>query len=227
MRIKTYKIIVALLALVLAAIMIFSLIILYKHDIKSQDEKYQLVVENERLRSFNVRRERRLKWMNEPKSINLNHVSQAFHILGTKPSVVAALLYSENGPEYFESGSLDRTSYFAQNFPIEQWSSLEGSRTLNRMAWNWILEDSKRSHAFFLYASKPYTALSVAEQKSWANNMVAAEKRFRTEIADFKGNTVGNMVENTLVMAIRTPTFTVSGTIVESKKKKKRTIFVK
>lgn len=220
MRIKTYKLIVEVLSVLLAGTMIFSLVILYKHDIKSQEEKFQLVVENERLRSFNVRRERRLKWMQQPKAIKLEDIALSFNILGTTPSVTAALLYCENGPEFITTGALDKSLYFAQNFPIDKWSTLEGSRTLNRMAWSWILDDPKRSNAFFLYAAKPYTGLSTNEQKTWANNMYLAERRFRTEIVDAGGDT-----ESPLVMTIRTPVPT-SSTSTSTKSKKKRNLFV-
>ena len=49
------------------------------------DENKRLIVENEKLRSFNVRRERRLKWMMKPKNIDADSVSQASHILGPPP----------------------------------------------------------------------------------------------------------------------------------------------
>lgn len=222
LKIRTYKAIVGALALVLAGTLVFSVKTIYEHDMKSKDEKTQLVIENERLRSFNVRRERRLKWMSEPKAINLTNVALAFNVLGTKPSVVAALLYTENAPEFVESGSLDKSDYFARNFPIEQWSVLEGSRTLNRMAWNWILDDPKRAHAFFLYASKPYTGLSVSEQKQWANNMLVSEKRFRDDIVDAGGV----FVENPVQMKVRTPSATPTVSQNTKKQPRKRNIFV-
>jgi hypothetical protein len=165
----------------------------------AMDENKRLLVENEKLRSFNVRRERRLKWMMKPKSIDADSVSQATHILGTPPSIIAALLYCENGPENLETGSIDKTDYFALNFPIARWSTLDGTRTLNRMLWEWFLaQDEPTQKSFYMSAAKPYTALSKAEQKSWAANMRAAELRFRKQITQ--------EVDKPLVSKLRTPT---------------------
>jgi len=179
----------------------------------------ELTIENERLRSFNVRRERRLKWMTEPKAINLESVSLGYHLLGIKPEVLASLLYCENGPEFVETGSIDKTDYFAQHFPLDKWSALDGSRTLNRYLWDWLLEDKKRAKDFFIYAAKPYTNLSEKEQKSWANNMIAAEERFRKDIR-FSGKS-----DKSIVMAMRTPTAVIPG---KSKiHNKSKTVFTK
>lgn len=85
------------------------------------------------------------------------------------------------------------------HFPVSSWSSLDGSRTLNRMLWDWLLkapEDVQRS--FFMSAAKPYTALSKREQKQWADNIRIAEKRFRTEITI--------EAEKPLISKLRTPT---------------------
>jgi hypothetical protein len=172
-----------------------------------------LVVENERIRSFNVRRERRLKWMQAPQKIDIKNISLPYHVLGIKPSVIAALLKCENGPEYLESGSIDKSDFFALYFPLERWSALEGSRTLNRMLWEWVTLDKNREHAFYLYAAKPYTALSVAEQNSWANNMLKAEQDFRKQIV------MDTSKEEPIVVAMRTITPTPS--ISKTKKRKK------
>lgn len=206
------KIILILISIIIP---LWSLLI-YNYSFNNKQVE-KLIIENERLRSFNVRRERRLKWMTEPKEINLENVALAFNILGTKPSVTAALLYCENGPEWVETGSVDKSLYFAKNFPINQWSALEGSRTLNRMLWEWLLQDEKRSKSFFSYAAKPYTSLSLDEQKSWANNMIVAEKRFRNEIKDI------NKSEESLIISMRTPTPVVPGI----HKKKNKTILLK
>ena len=113
-------------------------------------------------------------------------VATASHIEGLPPSLVAALLYTENGPEDLETGSIDKTDYFAKDFPIEKWSALDGARTLNRMAWEWFFttddgRDAARS--FFLYAAKPYTNLSLPEQRDWAYRIQRSEKKFRKDIA--------------------------------------------
>lgn len=162
------------------------------------EENKRLIAENERLRSFNTRRSRRLKWMLKPEKINLEAVTVSNHLLGIPPSVIGALIYCENGPQDLETGSIDKTDYFAMHFPIQQWSVLDGSRTLNRMLWEWLLaQDKETQNRFWRSASKPYTALSVKEQKTWANNMEVAEKRFRAEISA--------EIEKPLVSKLRTP----------------------
>jgi hypothetical protein len=162
------------------------------------EENKRLITENERLRSFNARRTRRFKWMLKPEKINAESVTISHHLLGIPPSVIAALLYCENGPQDIESGSIDKTDYFAMHFPISQWSALDGSRTLNRMLWEWVLaQDKETQDRFWRYASKPYTALSKPEQKHWADNMRVAEKRFRAEISA--------EIEKPVVSKLRTP----------------------
>jgi hypothetical protein len=166
----------------------------------------QEIQENERLRMFNVRRERRLHWMKEPEKINTEAVEVASHVEGTPPSLVAALLYTENGPPDLETGSIDKTDYFAKEFPLSQWSALDGARTLNRMAWEYLLQDPKGRQALkglLAYAAKPYTNLSPAEQKDWARNMQVAETRFRKMISEGKP-----YVPEAVLM--RTPTPTIS-----------------
>ena len=145
------------------------------------------IQENERLRMFNVRRERRLHWMTQPQSINLESVETASHVEGTPPSLVAALLYTENGPPDLETGSIDKTDYFAKDFPLTQWSALDGARTLNRMAWEYLLttpDGQKALKGLLSYAAKPYTNLSEPEQKDWAARMKIAEKKFREDIKE-------------------------------------------
>lgn len=166
----------------------------------------QEIQENERLRMFNVRRERRLHWMKEPEKINTEAVEVASHVEGTPPSLVAALLYTENGPPDLETGSIDKTDYFAKEFPLSQLSALDGARTLNRMAWEYLLQDPKGRQALkglLAYAAKPYTNLSPAEQKDWARNMQVAETRFRKMISEGKP-----YVPEAVLM--RTPTPTIS-----------------
>jgi hypothetical protein len=124
--------------------------------------------------------------MKEPERIDMDAVATASHVEGTPPSLVAALIYTENGPQDLETGSIDKTDWFAKDFPIEKWSALDGARTLNRMAWEYLLEttDGQRAlHGLLLYAAKPYTNLSDQEQKDWAMRMRVAEKRFRKNIA--------------------------------------------
>lgn len=165
------------------------------------EEIQRLSAENERLRAFNARRERRLKWMREPEKINLQAVQTASHVLGTPPSVVAALLYSENGPQDLETGSIDKTDIFAKVFPIQYWSTLDGVRTLNRLAWTWFLETESGREALprmLKYAAKPYTALSDAEQRVWMKNMVENEKRMKEKLETEK--------DKPTVYAMRTPT---------------------
>lgn len=162
-------------------------------------ENKRLLAENERLRSFNARRTRRLKFMHKPERIDIEAVTVCSHVLGIPPSVISALIYNENGPQDLETGSIDKTDFFALHFPIQQWSALDGSRTLNRMLWEWVLSRDKTvQDSFWRYASKPYTALSIPEQKRWADNMRVAEARFRNEIKIEK--------EKPVLSKLRTPT---------------------
>lgn len=132
----------------------------------------QLVYEQE----FNARRERRLRLEKDevgPK-INLDAVALAFHLEGTSPDVIAALLHCEDGPMNVESGSIDKTDVFAKDIQIDRRSAVEGARTLNRMAWDWLTktpEGQKVLPSLLTYCSTPYTSLGSLEQRDWARNM--------------------------------------------------------
>jgi hypothetical protein len=129
----------------------------------------KLSAENERLRIFNARRQRRL--VKPPATPRLESIEKASHILGTPPQVIEAVWMQENGPPDIETGSIGKTDYFAENFPMADWAALEAARTMNRMAFEWFLKtpEGKRAYPKFLtYASAPYTALGPQEQKNWA-----------------------------------------------------------
>ncbi len=148
-----------------------------------REEIKRLTEENVNWRMWNTRRVRRQKWMQKPESIDMEAVSLANHILGVPPSLIAALIYTENGPKFLETGSIDKTDWFAKSFALKDLSTLDGTRTLNRLVWDWLLNappDVQQS--FFMSAAKPYTALSLKEQQTWARNMRITEKRFRAEI---------------------------------------------
>lgn len=170
----------------------------------ARDQLVQLSAENERLRLFNTRRERRLKWMAKPKGLNTEAVAKAWHILGIPPSAVAALIYTENGPQDLETGSIDKTDFFAANLPIECWSTLDGSRTLNRMLWEWMLESQEGRKAlphFLVSAAGPYTAgRSDHEKRLWANHWLQWERIFKAKLLQ------GPQKGESLVVAIKTPT---------------------
>ncbi len=139
--------------------------------------------------------------MKEPKEINVKAVQDAHEILGIRPSLIAALVYCENGPENLETGSIDKTEYYATHFPIEEWSYLDGSRTLSRMAWEWFFttkEGQKACKQFLTFAATPYTHTSPEDQAWWVKNMIVAEKRFTTEI--------GVELYKPIVQMMRTPT---------------------
>lgn len=158
--------------------------ILYR-EARHEDQVQTLSIALERERSFNVRRERRLRWMQNPQKINLEAVAMATHILGIRPSVTAALLFCENGPEHMESGAIDKTDFFALHVPIEKRSAVEGSRTLNRMAWEWFITtpDGQRAlDRMLIFAGSPYTHLGLPEQRAWAVNMAVAIERFEQDI---------------------------------------------
>jgi len=169
----------------------------------SYEEIKRLVAENERLRSFNARRQRRLKWMNQPESIDLESVSLAYHVTGVKPSWIAALLYCENGPEDLKTGSIDKTDVFAKYFKVKDWSALDGTRTLTRSAFEWFSsteEGREAAKQFLLYAAAPYTNLSAKEQQAWMRNMVKAERKFKSQI------TISGKEEKSVSYVMKTPT---------------------
>lgn len=158
--------------------------VLYR-EATHEDQTQALTTALERERSFNVRRERRLKWMQAPKKVNLEAVATATHLLGIRPSVAAALLYCENGPEFLESGAIDKTDFFALHVPIEKRSAVEGARTLSRMAWEWFIttpEGRRALDKMLIFAGTPYTHLGRPEQMAWAVNMSVAIERFESEI---------------------------------------------
>lgn len=163
----------------------------------------QTTAECEKERAFNVRRDRRLNYIQVPKQINMEAVSLAIEILGTRPSVTAALLYCENGPEFLESGSIDKTPFFSKYVPIKNRSALEGARCLNRMAWEWFVTTPEGKRAFddfLFYAAKPYTHLGGPEQNAWAINMATAIERFEGEIK------VSGESAHPVAVIMRTPT---------------------
>ena len=139
----------------------------------------------ERERAFNVRRARRLHYMAEPRTINIDGVANAYHLMGIAPSAISALLIIENGPMDNETGSIDKTDFFVNNFPMEQRSALEGGRTLTRQLWTWITRTPTGRRAFreFLRsAAGPYTAMGSEQQEQWVNNMLTTELKYQKEI---------------------------------------------
>ncbi len=150
-------------------------------------------------KNLNVRRARRLWYMEKPKAINIEAVAAAFHVIGIAPSAAAALLKTENGPQHIESGSLDKTDFFVNNFPIEQRSALEGSRTLTRQLWTWITttDQGRRAlHAFLMAAAHDYTAMGPGQQGEWTRNMETNELRYQSLIK-FEAEGVVSLIQPT------------------------------
>lgn len=177
--------------------------VLYR-EAMHEEKTTQLATALERERSFNVRRARRLKWMQAPEKINLAAVAEAAHLTGIRPSAAAALLFCENGPEFLESGAIDKTDFFALHVPIEKRSAVEGARTLNRMAWEWFAKTPEGKRALLkmlTFAGKPYTHLGLPEQRAWAMNMAIGIDRFEDEIKD-----AGPAEREPLQAAMKTPT---------------------
>ncbi len=136
------------------------------------DKTEQLSAENERLRLFDARRQRRL--VKPPATPRDLSIAKAEHIFGTPYAVIRAVWRQENGPPDIETGSIGKTDYIAQTFPIQEWAAMECSRTLNRMAWEWFLNTPEGREALgrMLFKSAgPYTALSLQAQKDWAHNV--------------------------------------------------------
>ncbi len=168
----------------LMAFSIFGLVLYISlQHFKTVDRDIKFATENERLRSFNTRMMRRLKWINMPEKIDPEAVALAEHIEGTPASMVAALIFCENGPEDIETGSIDKTDYWAKNLPIKYWSKLDGARTLNRMLWNWIQAHPDQFKLFLFDAARPYTNMSKPLQMTWASNMFASNERFKKDIS--------------------------------------------
>lgn len=138
--------------------------------------------ENERLRLFNARRERRL---HKPMAIpRWDSINKASHVLGTDPFIIASVWRQENGPPDIETGSIGKTDFFAQNLPMYDWPAFEAGRTLNRLAWEWLTQTPEGRAALkpmLVYASKPYTALGVGSQKTWAKNVLSFQAKYRKE----------------------------------------------
>lgn len=153
------------------------------HENKSPSETIaELSTKLERERSFNARRARRLHYTMRPESINLESVALANHLTGIKPSAAASILYTENGPEFIESGSLDKTDFFTQ-FPIERRSAVEGSKTLNRMAWNYLTNHPAQLRAMLKESAYRYTNMGPNQQAAWVENFLVAESKFSVNIS--------------------------------------------
>ncbi len=136
-------------------------------------------LEHERI--FNARRLRRLTSSERPSSVDLDAVALCFHILGTPNSISASILFIENGPIDTESGSLDKTDFFTQ-FEGVQRSALEGSRTINRMAWNWLIQNPKEMRKMLTEHSYSYTYMNPAQQRQWVENFMVANDKFSKDI---------------------------------------------
>lgn len=133
-----------------------------------------LSAENQNLRLFNARRQRRL--IKPPATPRDQSISKMEHIFGTPAPVVRGVWRQENGPPDIETGSIGKTDFIAVSFPVQDWAAAECARTLNRMAWEWFLTTPEGKEALghmLLKASAPYTALGAKEQKDWARNVKA------------------------------------------------------
>lgn len=131
-----------------------------------------LAAENQNLRLFNARRQRRL--VKPPATPRDLSIAKMEHIFGTPYPVIRAVWRQENGPPDIETGSIGKTDYVALNFPVQDWAAAEAARTLNRMAWEWFLTTPEGKEALghmLLKTAGPYTALGKQEQKDWAKNV--------------------------------------------------------
>lgn len=131
-----------------------------------------LAAENENLRMFNSRRQRRL--IKPPATPRDQSIAKAEHIFGTPYPVIKAVWRQENGPPDIETGSIGKTDYIAMTFPVSDWAAAECARTLNRMAWEWFLTTPEGRDALghmLLKSAGPYTAMDKERQKDWARNV--------------------------------------------------------
>jgi hypothetical protein len=138
--------------------------------------------ENERLRLFNARRERRIH--KPPPVINWESCTKAGFTLGADPYVIAAIWRQENGPPDIETGSLGKTDFFAKNLPVKDWPAFEAGRTINRMAWEWFAKTPEGKEALkrmLKYSGEEYAALVVARGKVWGKNVYTYQEKFRKE----------------------------------------------
>lgn len=136
------------------------------------DEVSKLSAENERLRLFNARRERRL--IKPPATPREASISQASHILGTPPQVIRAIWQQENGPPDIESGSIGKTDHFAKYFPMQDWAALEAARTINRLSFIWFTTTPEGKQAYrkmLNFAAPTYAAVSPWENARWAKSV--------------------------------------------------------
>lgn len=134
--------------------------------------------ENERLRLFNAREVRRYKHPNA--IVDAEACAVASHILGTPPSVIAAIWEQENGPPDIETGVLGKTDHFSKHFPIKQWPALEAARTMNIYVYRWLLETKEGNIAWKKILKRtavPYTKDTKAEE--WSSNVYLLERRAR------------------------------------------------
>lgn len=134
-----------------------------------------MAAENERLRLFNAREVRRYK---RPDAVvNYQACAEARHLLGTPPSLIAAIYRQENGPPDIETGVLGKTDWVAANYPIEDWAALETARTMNIYAWSWLTKTDEGRVALkkiLKHASKSYTGDTLPE--AWVKNVYGFQK---------------------------------------------------
>ena len=141
------------------------------------DKIAKLAAENQRLRAFRAREARRY---DKPEAtVNKEAVAQAGHILGTPPSVLAAIWTYENGPPDIETGVLGRTDYFAKHLPLDYWPAFEAGRTINIYVYKYLQspEGDKAWKEILNRAAKSYTGNT--RPKTWADGVYRIEKNLR------------------------------------------------
>ena len=136
--------------------------------------------ENERLRLFNARRERRI---HKPgPTINWDSCNRAAFTLGADPYVIAAIWRQESGPPDIETGSLGKTELFAKHLPMKDWPAFEAGRTINRLTWEWFQKTPEGKEALkrmLKYSGVIYTALGESKGHEWGRNVYTFQEKFR------------------------------------------------
>jgi len=154
---------------IFAALVLLAVVIMYG-DVA--EKVSALSAENERLRLFNARRERRI--IKPPASPRDQSIGKASHILGTPAEVIRAIWQQENGPPDIETGSIGKTDHFAKHFEMDDWAALEAARTINRLSFNWFLHTPEGRIAYkrmLNYAAPTYAAMGPAQNAQWAKSV--------------------------------------------------------
>lgn len=157
----------------------------HKESVSTQREIQSLAAENAILKIQNARR---AEFSGESKgqfrNVDVPAATRASYDMGTPFSMLAAVRMFENGPPGYELGNQGKTYTWTQAVPRSDWQYYEASRTLNHLAWKYILEDSDRRREAISEISKTYTSKDHA--KDWAKSVGIFEREVSQKITPKK-----------------------------------------